>query len=474
VQESTISSIRAPFRSGGGETCAQLLVLLEAGRPNVGSSSHSLLNVHEAQISRHDTREHVRVDDGRTLLIRIPDSRMSSRHARIVVAGERHRFEDLASKNGSLLNGRRVRTAVLEDGDLLELGHTFFRYRRAAPVAEPADELLAPRGSTVEDSLLTLSPQLKQSFARLVDVAGSSKVSILVQGETGTGKELVARAVHESSGRSGPFVALNCGALAKNLVEAELFGYRKGAFTGATEDRPGLVRASDGGTLFLDEIGDLPLPAQASLLRVLQEHEIIPVGATRAIKVDLRVVAATHRDLDAMVSKNEFRRDLLARLAGFEMQLPTLKERKEDLGLLIGSLLKRMEQAGSSIGRISADAAMRLLDYSWPLNIRQLERCLISAAALSKGVLELEHLPAAVRESKEQSALFRRSRQTRLRRTLTPEEEKRREQLIALLRTHRGNLSAVARELGKQRVQIRRWIQVYGIDVEQSGEDPAD
>ena len=152
-----------------------------------------------------------------------------------------------------------------------------------------------------------------------------SQVPVLVSGETGTGKELIASAIHQLSGRPGPFVAVNCGAIAPNLVESELFGYRKGAFSGALEDRPGLVRSSEHGTLLLDEIGDLPLAAQAALLRVLQESEVLPVGGTRPVKVDLRVVAATHRDLGALAAQDRFRRDLLARLDGARIMLPALR-----------------------------------------------------------------------------------------------------------------------------------------------------
>ena len=147
---------------------------------------------------------------------------------------------------------------------------------------------------------------------------------MLIEGESGTGKEVIARAIHGMSGRQGAFVPVNCGALPENLVESELFGYKKGAFSGAQTDHPGLVRSADGGTLFLDEIGDLPASSQAALLRVLQEKEVMPVGGTRAVAIDLRVVAATHRDLDDMVAEGSFRHDLFARLAGFRVTVPPL------------------------------------------------------------------------------------------------------------------------------------------------------
>src|SRR5437588_230906 len=187
----------------------------------------------------------------------------------------------------------------------------------------------------------TLSPVCRCQRAR-VGLGARARIPVLLLGETGTGKELIARAVHDLSGRTGPFLAVNCGALPETLVESELFGYRKGAFSGAYEDRPGLVRSSDKGTLLLDEIGSLPLPAQAALLRVLQEEEVVPVGATRPLRVNLRVVAATHEDLGVLASQELFRADLLARLSGFTLDLPPVRERREDVGLFLTSLLRKL------------------------------------------------------------------------------------------------------------------------------------
>src|SRR5207248_905563 len=241
--------------------------------------------------------------------------------------------------NGTLRNGAPVDRAVLVDEDLLELGHTFFLFR-AGLAAGPDDppDLDAAAAAPPAPALTTLMPALAADF-RLLDGVARSTVSVVIHGESGTGKELVAQALHQLSGRPGPFVAVNCGALPETLVETELFGYRKGAFSGAVEDRPGLVRSSDKGTLLLDEIGSLPLPAQAALLRVLQEEEVVPVGATRPLRVNLRVVAATHEDLGVLASQELFRADLLARLSGFTLDLPPVRERREDVGLFLTSLL---------------------------------------------------------------------------------------------------------------------------------------
>src|SRR5207302_1217977 len=189
-------------------------------------------------------------------------------------------------------------------------------------------------------------------------------------GETGTGKEVIARAIHAASRRPGAFVAVNCGALAPNLVESELFGHKKGAFSGATEDHNGLVRAADKGTLLLDEIGDLPVPTQAALLRVLQQREVLPLGTTKPMPVDLRVVAASHRDLEAEVGAGRFREDLWSRLAGYTAQLPALRDRREDLGLLVAALLARLVQTRPI--RFTSEAGLALVQYDWPRNVREL------------------------------------------------------------------------------------------------------
>jgi transcriptional regulator with PAS, ATPase and Fis domain len=265
----------------------------------------------------------------------------------------------------------------------------------------------------------------------------------------------MARAIHTMSGRRGAFVPVNCGALPENLVESELFGYKKGAFSGAQQDHPGLVRAADGGTLFLDEIGDLPAPAQAALLRVLQEREVMPVGGTKAVPIDLRVIAATHRDLDEMVADQAFRHDLFARLAGFRVTVPTLAERRADLGLLIGALHMRLfdaEHPGFDI-----DAARLLMRYPWPLNVRELEQALATAHVLAKAELvRAEHLPDTIRTGRPPGA----PRPV----VLSEIDQKVRDTVVAALREHQGNVSAVARALDKDRKQIQRWIKRFGLD----------
>jgi DNA-binding NtrC family response regulator len=281
-----------------------------------------------------------------------------------------------------------------------------------------------------------------------------SSVPVLLLGESGSGKEVLARAIHAMSMRKGAFVPVNCGALPETLIEGQLFGHAKGAFSGAVRDEVGLVRASDGGTLFLDEIGDLPKTSQAALLRVLQEREVMPVGATRTVKVDLRVVAATHRRVQ---DTPEFRADLYARLAGFTFDIPPLRARREDLGMLIAALLAKL--APERTLRFSSAAGTALLRYSFPLNVRELHQALSVALVLAtEDVIEVAHLPESIRKGP--------TSVTPPRQELTSEDEQLRASLTELLRAHQGNVSIVAREMNKTRMQIHRWMKRFAIDPE--------
>ncbi|HEX6534756.1 MAG TPA: sigma-54 dependent transcriptional regulator [Gemmatimonadaceae bacterium] len=227
--------------------------------------------------------------------------------------------------------------------------------------------------------------------------------TVLITGESGTGKELVARLVHRTSPRAAaPFVAINCGAIPEPLLESELFGHVKGAFTGAAADKPGLFEEADGGTLFLDEIGELPMALQVKLLRALQEGEVRRVGATTARRVDVRVVAATNRDLDADVSAGRFRRDLFYRVNVVTIRLPALRERREDIPELATHFLRRdNERLGLDVRRITGPAMRTLVEYSWPGNVRELENVIERALVLSAGqAIDAEHLADLVRDDR--------------------------------------------------------------------------
>ncbi len=369
-----------------------LLRVVECERPMEPSSRHLLDDTTVVEIGRG---ERTVAREGTRLVLRLPDRHLSSQHARLVRDNDRWQLEDLGSKNGCIVNGALCRRGVLAAGDLIELGHTCFLFaeiavpHQAAPDTSAAD-LVAP-----VPELRTFVASLERGFASLARIA-RTPVAVVVRGETGTGKEVVARALHALSGRPGPFVAVNCGALPEGLLEAELFGHRKGAFSGAVADRPGYVRTADRGTLFLDEVGELPAESQMAFLRVLQEQEVVPVGDDTPVKVDMRLCAATLRDLDALVEMGLFRRDLYARMFGLELQLPALRERREDLGILLAALLARMP--GGDAVTFTPGAVRALLRHDWPLNIRELEKCLPAAVALAAGApVDVEHLPMTIR-----------------------------------------------------------------------------
>jgi DNA-binding NtrC family response regulator len=428
----TITRTGARRRSRDGHV-PFLFVALRCDRPLSRGARIAIGNAASVIIGRAPALEVSRQE--REVRIGLPDPRVSARHVKVEAVLGSFVAEDLGSKNGTFVDGRRISREELAEGAILELGDSFLLFRSG------------PAAPDLFDPQETLSPSFAAELERLESIA-PSRVPVLLRGESGTGKEVLAAAIHRLSRRSGPFQAVNCGAIPRDLVESELFGHRKGAFSGALDDAPGLIRAADHGTLLLDEIGDLPLPAQAALLRVVQEEEVHPVGAARAIKTDLRIVAATHRDLDEMVKQGTFRADLLARLAGYVCTLPPLRERREDFSLFVATLLAKL---GAVKATFTPEAARALLRHSWPLNVRELEKCLASAVALSGGrPIDLEHLPPTVRSAPQPSA--------------PPADQGQRDTLVARLREHRGNISAVARSMGKARTQVQRWLRRYHLD----------
>jgi DNA-binding NtrC family response regulator len=457
-------------RQGGASPRPHLFLAMECERPTAPSARFILSDVEGVMIGRGPERNVDRSDENgaRHLTIRVPDRWMSGTHTRLVKVLGKWVVEDAGSRNGTIVNGETTQKAILLDGDLLELGHTLFLYRDAVPTTPDDPAILdASRVRTPAPGLATLSAPLARELEQLEAVARST-VSVVLRGDSGTGKEVIARAVHALSGRTGPFVAMNCGALPETLIETELFGHKKGAFSGANEDRPGLVRSADKGTLFLDEIGDLPASSQAAFLRVLQEREVMPVGGTRPIAVDLRLIAATHQDLETQVARGQFRADLFARVAGYTMHLPRLADRREDLGLLIATLLERLLGGRAANVRFSPEAARAIFRCPWALNVRELEKCLGAAVVLAgAGPVELEHLPPAVRAPKPQVDLDATVDDHQVSdRPLSDEEVKHKEELDALLREHEGNVSQVARAMGKARMQIHRWVKRYKLTLE--------
>src|SRR3954447_4144492 len=300
----------------------------------------------------------------------LEDRYVSRFHCRLLPAGGRWRLKDLDSTNGTWLDGARIAEAEVEAGARIRVGDQELRIERLAP---------PPRASL--PGIVARDPALAPVL-ELLRRAAPSMLPVTLLGESGTGKELAARAVHELSQRSGgPFVPLNCGAISRELAEAELFGHEKGAFTGAITSAPGAFGAADGGTLFLDEIGDLPLALQVKLLRALEAGEVKPVGAPRPRPIDVRVVCATHRDLRAEVRRGAFREDLYYRLGGLTVRLPPLRERPGDV-LPLAEHFLALE--GDGVRRsFSADARAALAAHRWPGNARELRHVVQLAVVLT-------------------------------------------------------------------------------------------
>ncbi len=324
-------------------------------------------------------------------------------------------------------------------------------------------------------SIIGASPRMRRIF-RLVTKVARTDSTVLLTGESRTGKELIARALHLQSRRAhGPFVPVNLGALPESLVESELFGTARGAFTGATIDRPGLIEAADGGTLFLDEIGDMPLASQAKLLRTLESNEVRRLGETSSRLVDVRVIAATHRDLQRMAAEGRFREDLYYRLNVVQIDLPPLRERREDIGLLASYFLDRIARREGRNLRFSPAAAAMLERHDFPGNVRELENAIEHAVAVSEGdIVRPDDLPAAIRAPRllpqarpdagpggppapalEPAATAARDGWS------IAEVEK--EHIQRVLERHRGNATTAARQLGISRTTLWRKLRLYGL-----------
>ncbi len=397
--------------------------------------------------------------------VSLPVSAVSRQHAQLFFSRGQWFVRDLGSTNGTLVDGQRVDEALVEPNAELRVGDAIFKFVDRGGFAYAAysiDGRMEPghERATAEGTNLIGGLQMDQVAAALERIAKTA-LSVLLLGESGTGKEVAARELHKKSGRRGQFSAVNCAALPDNLIESELFGYKKGAFSGADRDKTGLVQAAHQGTLLLDEIGDMPLPAQAKLLRMLQSREVLPVGATRPEPVDVRIITATHRDLDRLQRQGDFRRDLFARINEFPVVLPPLRDRKEDIYQLVRAFLRRYGRPELSV---SFPFMAGLLHHDWPYNVRELEGAMKRAAALVEHgpegapVLLEEHLPDSVK----QAILDYAQPPKKVAKAELPSEEELRE----LLTEEDGNVAAVGRRLGKARMQVHRWMKRYEINVD--------
>jgi DNA-binding NtrC family response regulator len=302
--------------------------------------------------------------------------------------------------------------------------------------------------------LIGVSPKMQRVY-KMVEKVSQHNYSVLILGESGTGKELVARSIHFSGPRrSKPFVPVDCSGLVPTLIESELFGYVKGAFTGAQHSRPGLLESADAGTVFLDEIGDLPVDMQAKLLRALQEREVRPVGATERVRIDVRVIAATNRDLESAIRTGGFRQDLYFRLNVVQIKLPPLRERKSDIPLLASSFLEKFSDPQRPVRTISEDAMRRLMAYDWPGNVRELENAIERAVALGSGpILHIGDLPSNLQYVSGENLPETDE--------LLPLEELERRAIFRALRETGGDKLAAARLLGIGKTTLYRKLKQY-------------
>ncbi|MGF1465060.1 MAG: sigma 54-interacting transcriptional regulator [Sandaracinaceae bacterium] len=407
----------------------------------------------------------------------LPDETVSRSHCRIFREGDRYLVTDLDSTNGTFVDRVRVREAWLHEGCTVTLGQTDLKFQA---VDETVSIVPSDRASYGE--IIGGARAMREIYAILEKIAPTDS-TVVLEGETGTGKEVVARTIHQQSRRlDGPFMVFDCGAVPENLIESELFGHEKGAFTGAISTRQGVFELAHGGTVFLDELGELSVELQPRLLRILEQRELKRVGGQRPIKVDVRVVAATNRNLQEEVRAGRFREDLYYRLSVVRVQLPPLRDRREDIETLARHFLEqgnfnRDRHGERKIRDISPAALVRLHGYGWPGNVRELHNVVERAVSFADGawidVADLPehvarpHEPVGSAEEREQAALEGGSRPDH---AATFKDAK--EQWVAsfesdyiaqLLKKNQGNISHAAREADIDRKYFRKLMKKYGI-----------
>ena len=381
----------------------------------------------------------------------VKDRLLSGEHAEISRADGGWELHDLESRNGSVVDGVSAQPRLkLRDGSMIFVGGQILMFRLITEVERAAilEEVAAPFGPV---------PTFNPTFARLCSMLrklAPTDGEILLTGETGAGKEVYARAIHEASGRSGKLVAINCAAVPRELVESELFGYLRGAHSQANAPKAGLVEEAEGGTLFLDEIGDMPPELQTKLLRFTQDKMLIPVGGTRAKRVDVRILAATSRVTAPAAGQGGLRQDLAARLGAEPIRIPPLRERMEDMGALAGYVLGNRQRV------FEHQAFQALALHGWPGNVRELQKVLVTADALSrdKDRIGSEHLPQVI------ASAPRRIRASPAGRAMRPPPSA--VELEDLIRKCEGNMLRVARELDRKPALVYRWAKRYKINVD--------
>ena len=388
------------------------------------------------------------------------DDRVSALHASVCVDGARFVVRDLSSTNGTWYEGSRVSMVAVAAGSTLRVGQTSLRIEQEAQPLELPPSQARRFGDLVGESLA-----MREVFAVLERVAASD-ATLLVEGETGTGKELVARALHDASERRrGPFVAVDCGALPEGLLESELFGHVKGAFTGAAQARTGMLVRANGGTLFLDELGRITATTQARLLRVLEERVVRPLGGDNERAIDVRVIAASRDDLDAEVAAGRFRPDLLYRLAVVRVALPPLRARREDIAPLVRELLRRRGFGADGEDEAIAGANLdRLVAHSWPGNIRELRNAIDRAIALAPGAQRFAQLAMRIDAAPaNEIGLAVRSDLPYAEAKAAVLHDLERRYIADVLARTQANLSAASRESGIDRKHLRALARKHGL-----------
>ena len=392
----------------------------------------------------------------------LKDPAVSRRHFALTQGRDCYKVQDAGSSNGTWLDGVRIAEAYVPDGGVLSAGRTRIRF---SALLESIPALPSQREEF--HGLRGRSAAMRQLFS-VIEKLAPRPVSVLIAGETGTGKELIARALHRASARAaGPFVVFDCANTDRELVRSELFGHEPGAFTGATARRQGAFERASGGTIFLDELGELPSDLQPKLLRVLQEREVTRLGGSQPIRVDVRVIAASHRDLQGMVQRNEFREDLYFRVAQLALRVPALRQRREDIPLLAEAFL----QVSAPGARFDRAALERLQEVEWRGNVRELRNRVEAAAALAEGsTVSLGDIEAAMTGNvsgthpDSQAAMEAPAAGVVLDsgrgRTL---EDAEKTAVTAALEAAGGNISQAARALGTTRVTLRAKLRKYGL-----------
>ena len=437
----TVATAHSELGASAVETLAFQLVVIDG--PDMGRAA-----------ALTEAPCHVGTDPDCELVL--TDDRVSRRHLRVVRRAGGFEVEDLQSLNGTIYQGSRVTRAELPTGATLKLGKSFLRIQ-----VLPRSLELAPSQSRRFGELVAESLAMREVFS-VLELAARSDVTVLLEGETGVGKELAARAVHERSARrAAPFVGIDCAALPESLIESELFGHEKGAFTGASGQRLGAFRRAQGGTLFLDELDAIPLSTQARLLRAVEERKVLPVGADREEAIDIRLIAAAHDNLAARVADGGFRPDLYYRLSVVRIVIPPLRARREDLAAMTAELLRRR---GFEAAGVAGPNLELLFAHDWPGNVRELRNVLERALVLSPGATCFADLKLTL------DAAGAGSDPLAVRSDLPFAEAKRalldafeRRYLRDLLARADGNVSAAAREAGLDRKHLRELAKRHGL-----------